>query len=86
MPSSKGLAVQENAPRRPSVAGTLARDHVAVLMSTIGMRLSRGAMAYYRATWNISTVLMDPTNSGHENVAYSRMAPRSYRKRSLYGE
>jgi DNA-binding MarR family transcriptional regulator len=34
----------------------LARDHVAVLMSTIGMRLSRGAMAYYRSTWNISTV------------------------------
>jgi len=56
MPSSKGLAVQENAPRRPDVAGMLARDHVAVLMSTIGMRLSRGAMAYYRATWNISTV------------------------------
>jgi len=56
MPSSKGLAVQENAPRRPDVAGMLARDHVAVLMSTIGMRLSRGAMAYYRSTWNISTV------------------------------
>jgi len=34
----------------------LARDHVAVLMSTIGTRLSRGAMAYYRSTWNISTV------------------------------
>jgi DNA-binding MarR family transcriptional regulator len=56
MPSSKGLAVHENAPRRPGVAGMLARDHVAVLMSTIGMRLSRGAMAYYRSTWNISTV------------------------------
>ena len=56
MPSSKGLAVQENAPRRPDVAGMLARDHVAVRMSTIGMRLSRGAMAYYRSTWNISTV------------------------------
>src|SRR5437764_12052132 len=37
-------------------------------------------------TWNISTVLTDPTNNGHENVAYSRRAPRSYRKRSLYGE
>jgi len=56
MPSSKGLAVQENAPRRPDVTGMLARDHVAVLVSTIGMRLSRGAMAYYRSTWNISTV------------------------------
>jgi DNA-binding MarR family transcriptional regulator len=56
MPSSKGLAVLENAPRRPGVAGMLARDHVAVLLSTIGMRLSRGAMAYYRSTWNISTV------------------------------
>jgi len=56
MPSNKGLAVQENAPRRLGVAGMLARDHVAVLMSTIGMRLSRGAMAYYRSTWNISTV------------------------------
>ncbi len=42
MPSSKGLAVQENAPRRPGVAGMLARDHVAVLMSTIGTPLSRG--------------------------------------------
>jgi DNA-binding MarR family transcriptional regulator len=56
MPPSKRLAVREVAPGRSRVAGMLARDHVAVLMSTIGMRLSRGAMAYYRATWNISTV------------------------------
>jgi DNA-binding MarR family transcriptional regulator len=73
MPPSKRLAVREIAPGRSRVAGMLARDHVAVLMSTIGMRLSRGAMAYYRAAWNISTVewrlLMTLNNIDSLNVS-----------------
>jgi DNA-binding MarR family transcriptional regulator len=34
----------------------LAREHVAVLVSTIGMRLNRGATAYYRSAWKIGAV------------------------------
>src|ERR1700754_859170 len=56
MPTSKGLAVQERPPGRSQFVGMLAREHVAVLVSTIGARLSRGAMAYYRAAWDIGTV------------------------------
>lgn len=56
MSANKGVAVQETQPDRSHFAGMLAREHVAVLMSTIGARLSRGAMAYYRAAWDIGTV------------------------------
>jgi DNA-binding MarR family transcriptional regulator len=51
MPAGKGLALQETPPGRPRFTGMLARDHVAVLVSTLGSRLSRGAMAYYRTAW-----------------------------------
>jgi DNA-binding MarR family transcriptional regulator len=56
MPAGKGLALQETLPGRPRFTGMLARDHVAVLVSTLGSRLSRGAMAYYRTAWGIGTV------------------------------
>jgi DNA-binding MarR family transcriptional regulator len=56
MPTSKGLQVDDTSTDRSPVAGTLADEHVAVLLSTLGARLSRGATAYYRSTWNIGTV------------------------------
>jgi DNA-binding MarR family transcriptional regulator len=34
----------------------LAQEQVAVLVSILGSRFSRGAMAYYRTAWDISTV------------------------------
>ena len=56
MPTTKGLTVDVSPTDRPRVAGTLADEHVAVLVSTLGARLNRGATAYYRSTWNIGTV------------------------------
>ncbi len=35
---------------------SLTQDHLAVLVSTIGMRLSRGSSAFYRRAFDISTV------------------------------
>jgi DNA-binding MarR family transcriptional regulator len=54
MPTSKGLA--QSPPDHPHFVGMLAREQTAVLVSTLGARLSRGATAYYRAAWNIGTV------------------------------
>jgi DNA-binding MarR family transcriptional regulator len=53
MPTTKALAVNDAPPKRSSFAGKLAQEHVAVLVSNIGMRLNRGATAYYRAAWNL---------------------------------
>jgi DNA-binding MarR family transcriptional regulator len=56
MPATKKLAIEEASSERSRTAGMLAREHVAVLVSTIGMRLNRGATAYYRSAWNIGAV------------------------------
>ena len=56
MPAAKKLEVEQASNERSRTAGTLAREHVAVLVSTLGMRLNRGATAYYRAAWNIGIV------------------------------
>jgi DNA-binding MarR family transcriptional regulator len=56
MPTSKRLRVEGDPADRSRIAGILTREHVAVLLSTIGMRLNRGATAYYRSTWDIGTV------------------------------
>ncbi|QIG94892.1 MULTISPECIES: MarR family winged helix-turn-helix transcriptional regulator [unclassified Bradyrhizobium] len=56
MPAAKKLEVEEASNDRSRTAGTLAREHLAVLVSTIGMRLNRGATAYYRSAWNIGAV------------------------------
>jgi DNA-binding MarR family transcriptional regulator len=56
MPTNKGVAVPDLPQSRTRVAGMLAREHVTVLLSNIGARLSRGATAYYRAAWDISMV------------------------------
>lgn len=37
-------------------AGSLQHEHLAVLVSTIGMQLSRGSLAFYRRAFDISTV------------------------------
>ncbi len=52
MPTRKGLVAPDHSDR----VGILAREQTAVLVSILGARFSRGAMAYYRAAWNISTV------------------------------
>jgi DNA-binding MarR family transcriptional regulator len=56
MPTHKGLAVQDSDLDRSSSVGTLAQEQIAVLVSVLGARFSRGATAYYRAAWDISTV------------------------------
>jgi len=56
MPTRKGLIAQDREPDRSDPVGILAREQTAVLVSILGARFSRGAMVYYRAAWNISTV------------------------------
>jgi DNA-binding MarR family transcriptional regulator len=56
MPPTKKLEIEDASDERSRIAGMLAREHVAVLVSTIGMRLNRGATAYYRSTWDIGAV------------------------------
>ncbi|MHC2332816.1 MarR family transcriptional regulator [Bradyrhizobium sp. USDA 4454] len=56
MPAAKKLEPEQASNDRSRTAGTLAREHLAVLVSTLGMRLNRGATAYYRASWNIGIV------------------------------
>lgn len=56
MPTNKKPAIEEALSERPPVVGMLAREQTAVLVSTLGARFSRGAMAYYRAAWNVGTV------------------------------
>jgi DNA-binding MarR family transcriptional regulator len=56
MPTSRESAVQASEPNYSDVVGILAREQIAVLVSILGARFSRGATAYYRAAWDISTV------------------------------
>ena len=56
MPATKKFEREKASDERSRNAGMLAREHVAVLVSTLGMRLNRGATAYYRAAWNIGIV------------------------------
>jgi DNA-binding MarR family transcriptional regulator len=56
MPLGEELSRQEPTADPVSAAGMLAREHIAVLLSNIGSRLTRGATAYYRAAWNIGMV------------------------------
>ena len=52
MRTPKTLAIDDGSPDR-SVAGLLAQDHITVLLVSIGMRLNRGATAYYRAAFDL---------------------------------
>jgi DNA-binding MarR family transcriptional regulator len=53
MPTTKTLAVKDAPPAGPAFGGKLAQEHITVLLVSIGMRLNRGATAYYRATWDL---------------------------------
>jgi DNA-binding MarR family transcriptional regulator len=56
MPATK-TSQTDDAPRRQSrIGGVLGQEHIAVLLSSVGTRLNRGATAYYRAAWNLSMV------------------------------
>jgi DNA-binding MarR family transcriptional regulator len=56
MPATKTLVTNEGAPREPQIGGILGQEHIAVLLSSVGTRLNRGATAYYRTAWNLSMV------------------------------
>jgi len=53
MPSTKRLTVNDTPSKRPQHDGMLAQEHIAVLMSNIGVRLHRGATAYYRGAFDL---------------------------------
>lgn len=56
MPTHKELAAQKSELDHSSSVGILAQEQIAVLISILGARFSRGATAYYRSAWDISTV------------------------------
>ena len=53
MPTTKRLMVNDAPSKRTQHDGMLAQEHLAILVSTIGMRLLRGTTAYYRAAWDL---------------------------------
>jgi DNA-binding MarR family transcriptional regulator len=53
MRTTKTFAVHDAPPARSPFGGKLAQEHITVLMVSIGMRLNRGASAYYRATFDL---------------------------------
>jgi DNA-binding MarR family transcriptional regulator len=53
MRTTKTLAVNDPPPARSPLGGKLAQEHITVLLVSIGMRLNRGATAYYRAAWDL---------------------------------
>jgi DNA-binding MarR family transcriptional regulator len=66
MSTPKTLATDNGSPDPTPIGGLLAQDHITVLLVSIGMRLNRGATAYYRAAfdlgmaeWRLLLVLSD---------------------------
>lgn len=53
MRTPKTLAISDGSPGQPPIGGLLAQQHITVLLVSIGMRLNRGATAYYRAAWDL---------------------------------
>jgi DNA-binding MarR family transcriptional regulator len=53
MRSNKRLMVNDVPVRQPQHDGMLAQEHIPVLMSNIGVRLHRGATAYYRGAFDL---------------------------------
>jgi hypothetical protein len=47
-----GLAINAASPNQPP-GGVLAHQHITLLLVSIGLRLNRGATAYYRAAWDL---------------------------------
>jgi DNA-binding MarR family transcriptional regulator len=54
MPSTKRLMVNDAPSKRPPHYGMLAQEHIAMLISNIGVRLLRGTTAYYRGAFDLS--------------------------------
>src|ERR1700690_3594842 len=53
MRTTKTLAVNDAPPARSPFGGKLAQQHITVLLVSIGLRLNRGASAYYRAAFDL---------------------------------
>jgi DNA-binding MarR family transcriptional regulator len=53
MRTTKTLAASDALPTRSPFGGKLAQEHITVLLVSIGMRLNRGATAYYRAAFDL---------------------------------
>jgi DNA-binding MarR family transcriptional regulator len=54
--STKRSAINDVPPKSSRIGGILGAEHIAVLLSSVGTRLNRGATAYYRTAWNLSMV------------------------------
>src|ERR1700692_1297494 len=50
---AKTLAIDEGPPGQGPVGGLLAQEHITVLLVGIGLRLNRGATAFYRAAFDL---------------------------------
>jgi DNA-binding MarR family transcriptional regulator len=51
--SAKSSAIDHGPPDQAPVGGLLAKEHITVLLVGIGLRLNRGATAYYRAAFDL---------------------------------
>jgi DNA-binding MarR family transcriptional regulator len=54
--TTKPSGINDVSPRSSQIGGILGEEHIAVLLSSVGTRLNRGANAYYRTAWNLSMV------------------------------
>jgi DNA-binding MarR family transcriptional regulator len=54
--TTKPSEINDVSPRLSRIGGILGEEHIAVLLSSVGTRLNRGATAYYRTAWNLSMV------------------------------
>ena len=54
--TTKPSGINDVPPRLSRIGGILGEEHIAVLLSSVGTRLNRGATAYYRTAWNLSMV------------------------------
>jgi DNA-binding MarR family transcriptional regulator len=54
--TTKPSDINDGSQRSPRIGGILGDEHIAVLLSSVGTRLNRGATAYYRGAWNLSMV------------------------------
>jgi len=54
--TTKPSGINDVSPRSSRIGGILGEEHIAVLLSSVGTRLNRGATAYYRTAWNLSMV------------------------------
>ncbi|MBR0687790.1 MarR family transcriptional regulator [Bradyrhizobium manausense] len=52
MPTQRTKTKDE--PKQLPIGGLIGEQHITVLLVSIGLRLNRGASAYYREAWNLS--------------------------------